>query len=288
MNTSKPSSRKVVFILAQALLFLILSIGCALSPAAAPTSTPTTPPTATPTDTSTPTSIPPTSTPLPTETPTPVPTDTPTPTATPNATGTAQAEASATASAAEALIQDDLKTAGVPFEAGKLVFLQDQPEDIYLSEYGEGRYQPINEDLIAKDFILKTDITWDSTSGLSICGLMLRANNDFNDTYIFKALRLSGIPAWDIQYYEDQYLQHSIFGGSKTSSLIDQTAGATNTYIIVAKGITFTTYANGKKIGLGETPKLSKGSFAYFAAQESGETTCTFSNTWIWELTGSK
>jgi len=50
------------------------------------------------------------------------------------------------------------------------------------------------------------------------------------------------------------------------------------------EGTTFTAYVNGTRLGRAVDSKLSEGRIAFFAWQESGETTCTFDNTWIWDL----
>jgi len=45
-------------------------------------------------------------------------------------------------------------------------------------------------------------------------------------------------------------------------------------------------YANGDRLGAFTDKTLSEGIVAYMAWQESGQTTCTFTNSWLWVFQG--
>jgi hypothetical protein len=146
-------------------LFIVLSMVAGCGSLGQPAATNTPEPTATnPPPTATYTLVP-TNTPLPTDTPTytPVPTDTPTPlptsTATPDLQATRAFEATRAAEQILVDIQAQLAEFGFPTDIGHLGWIQEESEEITLSTYNEYRYTPFAEDLVASDFILRTDIT---------------------------------------------------------------------------------------------------------------------------------
>ena len=237
----------------------------------------------------------PTSTPEPTSTPVPTSTTTPKPTETPAATPTATPDLQATAAAREAEmmaeqlvgIKSEIEGIGYSTDTGELGWLQVEPVEILVDDYMITRIQEFGDSLTAKDFILKTDITWESTSGLAGCGLIFRSERNFKQgaQYELAFLRLSGLPVWFIMYADDgEYLKDVT--GTLTAGAIDQEQGSTNTYILVAEEGKFTLFINDLRIGSYYDYANSRleGEFAFTGWQESGETSCEFSNTWVWLL----
>lgn len=265
-----------------------LASGCA-SPAASPTATITLIPSATP--------IPPSETPEPTNTtaptstpePTATITNTPEPTATntPDLTATKQSEATQAAELVIEEIRDELEAVELSGDTGYLLWVQDESVKIDLDEYQEWIYEPFAEDQIASDFVLKTDITWDSTSGLMTCGFYYRSEENIEDgkQYLFVMLRLSGLPAWDITYWQYNEFQSTI-SEMRTNSAIDQGQMSTNKIVLIAEEEKFTLYINDTRVGsfYDYSKKLMEGYFAFSANHESGESSCEFSNTWVWAL----
>jgi len=268
------------------IMVTLLAMACRLGGAvqADPTAIPTEAASATPAPTATPE---PTATPSPTETPLPTDTPVPTATATPDLKATAAVEATQTAQAALELVQKDLELLGYSTDTGSLGWLQSDPERIRLTGYNQRNYTPFADELEASDFVLKTDITWESTGGLALCGFMFRAEPDFErgGQYIMKTLRLSGLPAWAIMYAEFGLIKRNI-SDVLTAEAIDQDNGGTNTYLLAVEGEKFVLYINGTRIGqfFDYGKNRTEGLFAFFGQQESGETTCTFSNSWVWLL----
>ena len=234
---------------------------------------------------------PPTSTPLPTNTlaptATPVPTDTPTPvpTSTPDKTATAAAQATETSSTVLDELDSLLGDADIPYEQGHLAWTQTQSINVNLSGPAWD-YAEIAEDLTASNFILKSDITWEAT-GIIICGFVFRSepNIEKGQHYQFSYLRLSGLPAWDIEMFE--------FGRVKNvptkiqySNAIDQGNGATNQVVLIAQEEQFTLYINRARQGryFDYSKQRMDGSFAFHADQDSGRGNCKFENSWIWVL----
>lgn len=237
------------------------------------------------------TPAPPTETPAPTATATPEPTDTPEPTASPtpttDLTATAQAEATAAAEAAIAEIGKELEKVGMSADTGYLLWAQDEPLAIKMDKYQEWTFEPFAEELVASDFVVKSDITWDSTSGLVTCGFFYRSeeNLEKGKQYLYEMVRLSGLPAYELTYLQYGDYQKSL-SKFQTSEAIDQEQGSTNEVILIAEGEKFTLYINGLSAGsyYDYSKNMQEGYFAYSAWQESGKSTCTFADTWVWAL----
>ncbi len=237
-----------------------------------------------PTDTPFPTSTSaPTSTPVPTDMPTPVPTSTFTPT--PNATATAQALATATAEANAALVRPDLEKIGLSTEGGYLGWVHDPltiKVDTYLEEKPESDYPEFS----AADFVLQTDVTWNTASGLAGCALIIRSEADAKQgkSYRVYMMRLQNRPLWDIEYYNHGKWQSTLTEDVLDAPALNFTQDSTNRMTVVAQGDKLTVYANGDKMGSVIDKRLTEGRVYFMAWQESGETTCTFSNSWLWVL----
>ncbi len=257
------------------LFVLILSIACSTSPSMGglfATETPTPTSTFTPTATSTPT-----------ETPTP----TSTATATPNATATAAFRATETAGGVlaelEALITDE-KDTDIDYKSGYLAWKQKDPVSITLNQPG-GEYYDIPKLKLA-NFIMKSDVTWDTT-GLILCGTMFRSDADFEKgrQYQFIYLRMSGTPAWAIQFHEFGYFKNTI-SDVRFSSALNLDNGATNQFVLVANNEVFTVYINGVRQGrfYDNSQQATNGGIAFVAFEDSGKSTCQFENSWIWAL----
>jgi hypothetical protein len=237
------------------------------------------------------TAIPPTATLVPTDTPVPTATLTNTPapsaTATPDESATLQAAATQAAEELIGEISPELEAVGLSTESGSLLWVQDEPLAIDLVDYQEWRYVPFAEDLVASDFVLKSDITWESTSGLLTCGLFFRSEKNMEEgkQYYYEMLRLSGLPAWDIVYLQYNQFQKNITD-VRTNSAIHQDQGSTNKVVLIAEQEKFTVYINDVRAGsfYDYGKNVLEGYFAFSAAQESGESTCTFANTWVWSL----
>jgi hypothetical protein len=233
---------------------------------------------------------PPSETPQPTSTFTPEPTSTPEPTATstPNWAATVAAEEAATKEAQEAEIRAELEELNLDPERGRLAWTNEGPIVIRLDTYNTEGNEQIGDGAEFSDFVLKADLTWESTGGLAICGFWLRGESYDQRAahYLFQTIRLSGLPEWDVEYwkYKDWVSTVSPGGQVQTSVHINQDQGATNTYLFVADGPLLTIYANGNRLGRMTLSTLNEGVLGSYIWQESGETTCTWDNVWIWDL----
>jgi hypothetical protein len=238
-----------------------------------------------------PTEPPPTDTPEPTATLTPDPTSTPEPTstATPDLVATRVAEQAAERDALEADIKAELAELNLDPERGRLAWMNDEPIVIHSDTYNSEANKPIGDGAEFSDFVLKADLTWESSGGLVICGFWLRGGSYDQSAahYLFQTIRLSGLPSWDVEYWKYKEWVSTVSPGGQVQSTqhIDQGQGATNTYLFVAEGPLLTIYANGNRLGRMTLSTLSEGVLGSYLWQESGETTCTWENIWIWDLT---
>ena len=251
-----------------ALLTSILLCACGGSPLAVPTSTPL-----------------PSNTPQPTASQTPLPTSTSTPTATPDITATAAANATLAAGEVISDLDKVLADSGIPYQDGHLAWQQDKPLNITMKGPDQG-FLPIAKDLTAGDFILKSDVTWDAT-GLMVCGAIFRSEPDLDQgkQYQFMFLRFSGLPAWAIEVHEFGQFRNSPTK-TKFSDALDLANGATNEFILAVEDDHFTLYLNQARQGTyyDYSKQRADGSFGFLGAQQSGDGTCIFENSWIWVL----
>lgn len=228
-----------------------------------------------------------------TPTPTAIPSTTPSPTASPTATATLTPDLTSTAQVVEEqridkvtnLIQNTMDRLDRKLEKGSLGWAQEFPMVIELSEYDQVVFTDIADGMLAEDFIFKTDITWESTGGLAVCGFIFRLDFDEADYYQYGMLRLSGLPAWAILGFQNGLGQYDI-SGTRTSGAIDQDQSSTNEVLLIAREGRFTLYINNQRIGnfYDHSNRFREGGFGFVARQESGVTTCSYNNTWIWLL----
>jgi hypothetical protein len=228
-----------------------------------------------------PTQPPSTVTSIPTNTP--LPTDTPKPT--PDKKATQSALATDTAQKAIDLINAELEGTDFSVDTGYLGWIQDEPYSIELKTYRDSLYSEFAEDLVASDFIIKTDVTWNS-EGLVYCGFLMRSEKDFvnGKQYAFNNMRFSGLPAWDIEFWNNGEFQNNVTGKVRFSDALNLENGSTNTFIIAVEGNEFTVYINGDRQGrfYDYSNQATEGQFAWIGFQESGPSNCTFENSWIW------
>ncbi len=253
-----------------ALLALIVLVGLACSTGGAPTPTPE------------PTQPPPTNT-----SPPPTPTDTPVPTPTPDYAATQAAHATEVAAARQAEIVAELQKLQLPTDTGQLGWIQEEDVKIeMIGGVGDWVTQPLAEGVTVSDFVLKVDMTWD-TNSWPVCGIIFRASSDdfkYADFYTILFLRLSGLPAWDIEYYKRGSYVTTITQDVRFSDALKLDSGDTNQIVLYAQENNFTVYINGYRQGRYPdfSSILESGVFGVIGSQDGGETTCTFSNGWLW------
>ena len=215
---------------------------------------------------------------------TPKPTPKPTATATPNATATAEAEWAAYLETRLKDIEPDLTSYGYTLADGRLIWTYEDPIDVTVKEYNMSIYQSLDAPKTG-NFILQTKITWNTTSGLAGCGIFFRQEAEKEDgpANQFVLNRLLNAPGWYIAFNDLGQWQRNLTEYVYSNS-IDDRNDATNIVALVVNGRNIYPYINGKKQRLVEDITLKDGLFALSASQESGVSTCTFSDTWIWAI----
>jgi hypothetical protein len=233
----------------------------------------------------------PTDTPEPTPTFTLEPTRTPEPTSTPmpNIRATQEAEQVAARQDLEVEIRAELAELDLVLERGRLAWSSERPVSLSLDTYNTFDNFPLGDGSGFSDFVLKADVTWESSGGLAICGFWLRGESYEENAarYQFQTIRLSGFPGWDVEYWKLRRWVSNVSPGGQvnTSPHINQDQGATNTVILVADGSLLTVYVNGNRLGRMTVSTLSEGVLGAYIYQESGETSCIWDDVWIWDLT---
>lgn len=261
------------------IVLLLFQLACGIS---SPKPTATLPPA------NTATLVPLEDTPELTATKTPEPTATkalPTATATPNKTAIAAAKATSDVQEVVDLIADDLEDVGVSADQGRLGFYLPDEVKVSTNSYGGYALRTIGEEPFA-NFVLQTDVVWNSKSGLAGCLLSFRSEEDVIDgeQYRFYLMRLVNAPMWDFEYWDHGKWQSTMTGDVQFSDSIDDSQDGNNTLTFVVNGNDIIPYINGDEHKSVNSRELSEGFVSLGVFQESGETTCTYSNTWLWVL----
>lgn len=241
----------------------------------------------------TPTAVPPTHTPAPTNTATEVPTETPTatptivPTATVDRKATQAAKATATQAAIDELVNADLFKYGIDPTLGHVAWIMDEPVILAGDQYATSFYEEIEDIGVVKDFVFQSEIIWDTSGGLSGCGYIFRAPEDWDlqngNFYTLNIMRLQYNPLWYMSYYEYGYWQYALPSSQgMASSAIEDEKMSKNTLTLQAQGQTFTVFINGVKQQVIENSKLVEGGIAFTMDQESGTSYCEFDKGWLW------
>ena len=130
--------------------------------------------------------------------------------------------AKATAEAQEIvdLLADDLKNVGYSVDQGSLgVYLPDEVK-LTTSSYGRIELKAITDEPVA-NFVLQTDVVWNSKSGLAGCVIGFRSEEDVveGEQYRFYFMRLANAPMWDIEYWDNGRLAVNHDGGCYNSAI---------------------------------------------------------------------
>jgi hypothetical protein len=159
--------------------------------------------------------------------------------------------------------------------------------DIQTDTYGETRVYSPYEDIYVSDFVLQTDVTWETQTGFAGCGIIFRSNGDLLKApqYQMLFIRLQGFPLWDFEYYKNGKFQSSLLpNGALSTGALDDAQGSTNQITLVVQDTKMTAYGNGDRMSTAIDGRVKEGAVGFLATQESGETICTFENTWVWAL----
>ncbi len=208
------------------------------------------------------------------------------PTATPDYQATLDHDATLEAQASVGKILDWLSDINIDLPRGYRVPITSDSARLKVTSYMGQEYEKITPDEL-NDFIIGVDITWNSSSGLAGCGLILRSEADPNrgSSYQFAIRRLSGAGSWDIEYFIDGKYKGNVTGGVRYHKAIDYKQDSTNRVIVTVIGEEYIVYVNGERLSSAYSGVKLDGHVSFLAWQESGNTTCTFNDAWIWAVT---
>ena len=170
--------------------------------------------------------------------------------ATQAANQSANSEAQKATAAAEAPIKGELNIYGIDPEKGHVAWIH-PPVTLDVDSYMSMDYANDYPATIAADFVMASDITWNTQYGSSGCGFMLRSDGDQNNPSTYLALitrggsghLLFGIiekgePDGGYDFFPREY-DHSF----------DWHNDVTNRLAVIGRGSVFTFYTNGIWVG---------------------------------------
>ena len=225
--------------------------------------------------------------------PTETPTLPPTPTEivvemspTPDLAATEAAGAIATATAVAPILAE-LPTYGVDPSAGRVAWIH-PPVTIQASGFMSYTYANQNIATVARDFVLTSDITWNTRFGTAGCGYVLRSDGDQEgkyDQYIALLIRGGSGELFFSIIQDGKLLRNEItnINANRFDRQFEWQNDTTNRFAVVARGNTFSFYSNGTFLG-DVTPSVAyeRGFVAFVGLNESGTTTCQYTNAWLW------
>lgn len=239
----------------------------------------------------------PAATAIPAATDPPVASDTPepspVPTSTPDLAATQAVLAEQTREAMSAGVEDTMESLDIVADPGHLEWVQADSVAVKNTGYWEFTYGVLAEGIEAANFVFRTEITWEATS-LVYCGLAFRSASGDPDNigksihYKFYFMRFSGLPYWEIAAYKKSgEFSHYITGSKpRFAGALNMDNGGKNDIVFVARGNEFTVFINGERQSrfFDDSRITSKGFFAGLTAQDTGSSSCTFENSWLWIL----
>ena len=198
--------------------------------------------------------------------------------------------ADAIASTAESLtpIQKELASLGLDPQEGTLGWTH-EPVTVAVEGYLQFDYANKNLATVAEDFVMAADITWNTRFGTTGCGFVARSdgNEEAFNQYLIIATRGANGHVGFITQREGEVIQDESFDiyANGIDPSFEWQNDTTNRLVVVARGDRFGIYTNGTLIGeIDAISGFEKGFTAFVALNESGDTTCTFENAWLWRL----
>jgi hypothetical protein len=162
----------------------------------------------------------------------------------------ANTEAQQATAAAEAPVVGELKLYGVDTEKGHVAWIH-SPKTLAVDGYMAFDYANDYPEIIAKDFVISAEITWNTQYGSSGCGYMLRANGDQNKPDQYMALITrggNGHLIFAIMEDGEPVGGYDIFPRTNDRSF-DAHNDTTNRVAVVGQGGVFTFFTNGTWVG---------------------------------------
>jgi len=192
-------------------------------------------------------------------------------------------EAAAATAAAVQPIEAELVGYGVDPAQGHVQWIH-PPIHIEVEGYQSVDYANNFIATVVSDFVISTDITWDTTTGLAGCGFVLRSdgNEEALNEYLVVISRGGNGTAYFVTQSRGAFFREQYLYPGGIDPQFDWRNGTTNRLAVVGRGNTFTVYTNGTRIGTITDNTYERGFVAMAALSESGRTVCDFNNSWLW------
>jgi hypothetical protein len=147
-------------------------------------------------------------------------------------------------------IQADLSIYGVDPNQGSVGWIQ-PPLHLEVNQYQGRKFDNKFPTVIAQDFVMSSDITWNTQYGGSGCGFVFRSNGNQQtpSQYMVVATRLAGGHIIFAVMAQGQMMIVKDFYPHVIDSRFNAENGATNRLAVIGQGSTFAIYTNGVKIG---------------------------------------
>jgi hypothetical protein len=147
-------------------------------------------------------------------------------------------------------ILGELPLYGVDPQQGHLGWIQ-PPLRLEIDQYRGSKFDNKFPTVIAKDFVLSSDITWDTEYGGSGCGYVFRAdgNQAKPNQYMVVATRLANGHVFFAVMAQGELIVGKDFYANGLDPKFNASNGATNHLTVVGRGTTFSIYSNGTKLG---------------------------------------
>jgi len=201
------------------------------------------------------------------------------------AVGTQQAAMQAATAAAAVPILAELPLYGVDPGQGRVGWIH-PPVTLDIQGFMQYAYENQFIITVARDFVVSADITWNTTTGLSGCGFVLRSNGEEEalDQYLAIATRGANGHVIFATMIDGDLIEEATqdMYARGTDPLFTSANDTTNRLTVVGRGSTFTFFTNGTQIGQVTAAEFEKGFIALVGLSESGRAICQFQNAWLW------
>ena len=202
------------------------------------------------------------------------------------AQATVQTGELAATEAAFAPIQQEIQSYGIDTSQGRLAWTH-PPLTLFVEGFQQFDYD-VEYVTVAGDFLVAADITWNTQFGSTGCGYVVRSDADEeagNRYFIIGSRGGSGRILFGVQLDGNLVLDDSVdIFANGIDPLFEWQNDTTNRIVVIGRGNTFSIYTNGTHLG-DITPasvNFERGFVAFVALNESGTTTCTFTNGYLW------
>ncbi len=152
--------------------------------------------------------------------------------------------------AALAPIQSDLAVYGVDAAQGMVGWIQ-PPLHLEVNEYRGQKFDNKFPMVMAEDFVMSSDITWNTQYGGSGCAFVFRSNGNQQSPsqYMVVMTRLASGHVFFAVAAQGQMMIVKDFYANGIDPRFDASNGSTNRLAVVGRGTTFSVYTNGVKLG---------------------------------------